>query len=131
MALTDADNAKFLDDTDAKGEHTTTASGLRYKVVSSGEEGAKKPTARSNVTVHYRGTFIDGREFDSSFKRRAPATFPLNAVISGWTEGVQLMKEGDTFEFVIPYDLAYGERGGGSIPPRQTLVFTVELLKVA
>ncbi len=131
MALSDADNTKFLESTDADSAFTKTASGLRYKVVKSGAEGGRKPTARSNVTVHYKGTFIDGREFDSSFKRNAPATFPLNAVISGWTEGVQLMKEGDTFEFVIPYDLAYGERGGGSIPARQTLVFQVELLKVA
>lgn len=131
MALSDSDNEAFLADYDTKDGVTKTASGLRFRVVTEGAEGGKKPSARSNVTVHYKGTFIDGREFDSSFKRNAPATFPLNAVISGWTEGVQLMKEGDTFEFAIPYDLAYGERGGGSIPPRQTLVFQVELLKVA
>ena len=131
MALTDEANEAFLAEYDAQHGVTKTASGLRYKVINDGEAGGKKPTARSNVTVHYRGVFIDGREFDSSYKRGAPATFPLNAVISGWTEGVQLMKEGDKFEFAIPYDLAYGERGGGSIPPRQTLVFEVELLKVA
>ena len=131
MALTDEANEAFLAEYDAQDGVTKTSSGLRYKVINDGEAGGKKPTARSNVTVHYRGVFIDGREFDSSYKRGAPATFPLNAVISGWTEGVQLMKEGDKFEFAIPYDLAYGERGGGSIPPRQTLVFEVELLKVA
>lgn len=131
MPLNDAENEAFLVEYDKQEGVTKTDSGLRYRVVKSGEAGGKAPTARSNVTVHYRGSFIDGREFDSSYKRGAPATFPLNAVISGWTEGVQLMKEGDEFEFAIPYDLGYGERGGGSIPPRQTLVFTVELLKVA
>lgn len=131
MALDDAANAKFLEDYDGQDGVSKTASGLRYKVLTEGEAGGKSPAARSNVTVHYRGQFIDGREFDSSYKRNAPATFGLHQVISGWTEGVQLMKEGDKYEFVIPYDLAYGERGGGSIPPRQTLVFEVELLKVA
>ena len=131
MALDDAANEKFLADYDALPGVKKTASGLRYQVVAEGAEGGKSPGARSNVTVHYKGTFIDGREFDSSYKRNSPATFGLHQVISGWTEGVQLMKEGDTFEFAIPYDLAYGERGGGSIPPRQTLVFQVELLKVA
>ncbi|MBL9011800.1 MAG: FKBP-type peptidyl-prolyl cis-trans isomerase [Alphaproteobacteria bacterium] len=131
MSLTDEANAAFLAGYDAQPGVSKTASGLRYKVVSEGAAGGKQPGARSNVTVHYKGTFIDGREFDSSYKRNAPATFGLHQVISGWTEGVQLMKEGDTFEFAIPFDLAYGERGGGSIPPRQTLVFQVELLKVA
>lgn len=130
MALDDAANEKFLADYDALPGVTKTASGLRYQVIGRGAEGGKSPSARSNVTVHYKGTFIDGREFDSSYKRNAPATFGLHQVISGWTEGVQLMSEGDTYEFAIPYDLAYGERGGGSIPPRQTLVFQVELLKV-
>jgi FKBP-type peptidyl-prolyl cis-trans isomerase FklB len=131
MALDDAANEKFLTDYDALPGVKKTDSGLRYQVVTEGPAGGKSPSARSNVTVHYKGTFIDGREFDSSYKRNSPATFGLHQVISGWTEGVQLMKEGDTFEFAIPYDLAYGERGGGSIPPRQTLVFQVELLKVA
>jgi FKBP-type peptidyl-prolyl cis-trans isomerase len=131
MSLSDADNEAFLNEYDKQEGVTKTSSGLRYRVVKEGDAGGKKPTARSNVTVHYRGQFIDGKEFDSSFKRNSPATFPLNAVISGWTEGVQLMSEGDEYEFVIPYDLAYGERGGGSIPPRQTLVFIVHLLKVA
>ncbi len=131
MPLSDASNEKFLADYDAKDGVTKTASGLRYRVVSEGAEGGKKPGPRSNVTVHYKGALIDGSEFDSSYKRRAPASFGLHQVIAGWTEGVQLMKEGDTFEFAIPYDIAYGERGGGPIPPRQTLVFQVELLKVA
>ncbi len=130
MALSDADNEKFLTDFDGQDGVNKTSSGLRWRVIKEGEAGGEKPGARSRVTVHYRGQFIDGREFDSSYKRGQPATFGLNQVISGWTEGVQLMKEGDTYEFVIPYELAYGERGGGSIPPRQTLVFLVELLKV-
>lgn len=130
MALSDADNTKYLEDFDNQHGVTKTSSGLRYRKIKEGEPAGKSPSARDSVTVHYKGTFIDGREFDSSYKRNAPATFPLNAVISGWTEGVQLMKEGETFEFVIPYDLAYGERGGGSIPPRQTLNFVVELIKV-
>ena len=131
MALDDAANEKFVTEYDKLDDVKTTDSGLRYRVVTDAPDGGKKPTPRSNVTVHYRGAFVDGREFDSSYRRGQPATFPLNAVIAGWTEGVQLMKEGDKFEFVIPYELAYGERGGGSIPPRQTLVFEVELLKVA
>ena len=131
MSLTDEANAAFLAGYDAQPGVSKTASGLRYKVVSEGAAGGKQPGARSNVTVHYKGTFIDGREFDSSYKRNAPATFGLHQVISGWTEGVQLMKEGDTYEFAIPYNLAYGERGTGGIPGRQTLVFKVELFKVS
>jgi FKBP-type peptidyl-prolyl cis-trans isomerase len=131
MALTDADNTKFLEDYDAQSGVTKTDSGLRYKVVKKGEAGGKQPGPRSRVTVHYRGTLVDGKEFDSSYKRGEPIAFGLNQVIPGWTEGVQLMSEGDTYELVLPYDLGYGERGTGGIPPRATLVFTVELLKVA
>ncbi len=109
---------------------TTTASGLQYRVVKAGPAGGKKPAATSTVTVNYRGTLIDGTEFDSSYKRNEPATFPLNRVIPGWTEGVQLMTEGSTYEFVIPAKLAYGEQGAGPIGPNSTLVFQVELVKV-
>lgn len=106
-----------------------TASGLQYKVVKSGT--GKTPLATNEVTVHYAGTLIDGTEFDSSIKRGEPTTFPVNGVIAGWTEALQLMKEGDKWLLYIPYNLAYGERGaGGQIPPFATLIFEVELLKV-
>jgi len=107
----------------------TTASGLQYLVFAAGE-GAS-PKATDNVTVHYKGTTIDGKEFDSSYGRGAPATFPLNRVIAGWTEGLQLMKEGAKYRFFIPSKLAYGERGAGrDIGPNATLIFDVELIKV-
>ncbi len=111
-------------------EYTTTASGLKYKVLSKGK-GGKSPVATDTVTVHYQGVLTNGKEFDSSYKRGTPATFPLNAVIKGWTEGLQLMQEGDKFEFYIPAELAYGSRSPSSdIPPNSPLIFTVELLKV-
>ncbi len=120
---------KFLAENAGKPGVTTTASGLQYKVVQAGT-GAK-PKATDTVRVHYRGTFIDGREFDSSYSRGEPISFPLNRVIAGWTEGVQLMPVGSTYEFYIPYKLAYGERGaGGAIPPYAALVFQVELLGI-
>ncbi len=131
MALSDADNAAFLADYESKDGVKTTASGIRYRVIKEGPEGGKKPGPRSMVEVHYAGTLINGKEFDSSYKRGQTISFGLHQVIPGWTEGVQLMKEGDTFEFAIPYNLAYGERGTGGIPGRQTLVFTVELFKVS
>ncbi|HKI51321.1 MAG TPA: FKBP-type peptidyl-prolyl cis-trans isomerase, partial [Geothermobacteraceae bacterium] len=107
----------------------TTASGLQYKVI---EEGTgKTPAATDKVKVNYRGSLVDGTEFDSSYKRGQPATFPVNGVIKGWTEALQLMKEGAKFQLVIPADLAYGERGAGPmIGPNSTLVFDVELLAV-
>ena len=108
---------------------TVTDSGLQYSVMTD-VEGAK-PAATDSVTVHYRGTLLDGTEFDSSYSRGEPATFQLNQVIPGWTEGVQLMSEGAKFKFVIPYLLAYGERGAGaSIGPYETLIFEVELIKI-
>lgn len=120
----------FLEENGKKDGVTTTESGLQYRVIESGK-GEAHPTASSQVTVHYAGTLIDGSQFDSSYDRGAPASFPLNGVIGGWTEGVQLMKEGDKFEFFIPYHLGYGARGSGrSIPPFATLVFTVELLSI-
>lgn len=107
----------------------TTASGLQYQVITEGT-GAT-PGATSNVTVHYQGTTIDGKEFDSSYKRGAPASFPLNRVIAGWTEGLQLMKEGAKYRLFIPSKLGYGERGAGrDIGPNSALIFDVELIKV-
>ena len=119
----------FLKENATKEGVVTTASGLQYKVV---KEGAgKSPKATDTVLVHYRGTLINGMEFDSSYERREPIEFPLNQVIRGWTEGVQLMKEGATFQFYIPSNLAYGSRGAGpDIGPDETLIFDVELLKV-
>ncbi len=107
----------------------TTASGLKYIVEKEGT-GAT-PTATSNVKVHYTGTFIDGKVFDSSVQRGQPIDFGLNQVIKGWTEGVQLMKEGSKYKFYIPYTLAYGEQGyPGAIPPKSDLIFEVELIKI-
>ena len=105
-----------------------TASGLQYKVITMGE-GAK-PKATDKVRVHYSGTLIDGKEFDSSYKRNQPAEFGLNQVIKGWTEGVQLMKVGSKYEFYIPSGLAYGLNAPPAIGPNQTLIFTVELLDI-
>ncbi len=107
----------------------TTDSGLQYEVLASGEGATPKETDR--VTVHYRGTLENGTEFDSSYKRGQPAVFPVNRVIRGWTEALQLMKEGDKWRLTIPSELAYGSRGAGaSIPPNATLIFEVELIKV-
>jgi FKBP-type peptidyl-prolyl cis-trans isomerase len=104
-------------------------SGLQYKVVKEGT--GKQPTKADTVKVHYRGTLIDGKEFDSSYKRNEPIEFPLNGVIKGWTEGLQLMKEGSKYLLFIPSDLAYGSRGAGrDIGPDETLIFEVELLEV-
>lgn len=119
----------FLEANKTKEGVQSTASGLQYKVLASGT--GKSPGATSSVTVHYTGKLLDGSVFDSSVQRGQPATFSLNQVISGWTEGLQLMKEGDKFIFYIPYNLGYGERGSGAqIPPYSTLIFEVELIKV-
>ena len=123
------EGAAFLAANAKKADVKTTPSGLQYLVI---KEGAgKQPTATDAVTVHYRGTLLDGTEFDSSYKRNQPATFPLNQVIKGWTEGVQLMKEGAKYRFFIPSELGYGQRGaGGLIGPNATLIFEVELISV-
>ncbi len=120
---------KFLQENAKKPGVTVTASGLQYTVLTEGT--GKKPTADNTVRCHYEGTLIDGTVFDSSYRRGEPAEFGLRQVISGWTEGVQLMSEGAKYRFFIPYNLAYGERGAGSdIPPFAALIFDVELIKV-
>jgi len=119
----------FLAENQKKAGITTTSTGLQYEVITSGSGATPKLTDK--VTTHYRGTLINGQEFDSSYKRGEPATFPVNGVIKGWTEALQLMKEGDKWRLYIPYDLAYGERGAGQdIPPYATLIFDIELIKV-
>ncbi len=119
---------KFLLENRNKEGVIVTPSGLQYKVVKMGE--GPKPTATDKVTVNYKGTLLNGEEFDSSYARGEPVTFVLNQVIPGWTEGVQLMPVGSTFMFYIPSDLAYGPNGGGPIGPSETLTFQVELLGI-
>lgn len=119
---------KFLEENKAKEGVKTTDSGLQYLVVKEGS--GKAPVATSSVTVHYEGTLLDGSVFDSSYKRGEPATFTLNQVISGWTEGLQLMKEGGTFMLYIPSNLAYGDSPRSPGGPNSTLIFKVELIKV-
>lgn len=121
-------NEKYLADHKTKEGVITTMSGLQYKVITKGE--GKMPIATDKVKVHYKGTFVDGKTFDSSYDRGEPISFPLNQVISGWTEGVCLMPVGSKYLFVIPHELGYGERGGQSIPPKSTLIFEVELLGI-
>jgi len=119
----------FLAENAKKDGVKTTASGLQYEVEREGS--GPSPKATDQVTVNYRGTLIDGTEFDSSYSRGEPVTFELDKVIPGWTEGVQLMNKGAKFKFYIPSDLAYGERGAGNrIPPNSTLIFEVELLGI-
>lgn len=119
----------FLSENGKKADVTTTASGLQYQLLQSGN-GDKKPAATDTVRVHYHGTLIDGTVFDSSVERGEPISFPLNRVIPGWTEGVQLMNTGDKMRFFIPADLAYGNRSAGKIPPGSVLIFDVELLAI-
>jgi len=120
---------KFLAENAKKEGVTVLPSGLQYSVITEGK--GRKPAATDSVKCHYEGTLIDGTVFDSSYRRGEPATFPLNGVIAGWTEGVQLMAEGAKFRFFIPFNLAYGSRGAGqSIPPYAALIFDVELLEV-
>ncbi len=123
------DGKKFLEENKAKEGITVTESGLQYKITNPGNN--VKPVAEDMVEVNYRGTTIDGKEFDSSYKRNETAKFPLNGVIKGWTEGLQLIGEGGKITLYLPSELAYGERGAGSdIGPNSVLVFEVELIKV-
>lgn len=118
----------FMTENKKKKGVTVTKSGLQYEVVSEGK--GEKPKATDTVVAHYRGTLIDGKEFDSSYKRNEPAEFPLNQVIPGWTEGLQLMSVGSKYHFVIPPELAYGQSAPAEIGPDATLVFDVELVGI-
>ena len=123
------EGAAFLAENKKKEGVITLPSGLQYTILAEGK--GKQPTATDTVTVQYRGTLIDGTEFDSSYKRGQPATFALNQVIKGWTEGVQLLKEGGKIRLTVPSELAYGERGAGAqIGPNTVLNFEVELLSI-
>jgi FKBP-type peptidyl-prolyl cis-trans isomerase FkpA/FKBP-type peptidyl-prolyl cis-trans isomerase FklB len=121
--------AKYLAENASAEGVVTTTTGLQYKIVTKGE--GELPGATDNVTVHYRGTLVDGTEFDSSYSRNEPATFPVNAVIPGWTEALQLMPVGSKWELTIPSNLAYGPAATGSIGPDSVLLFEVELLSIA
>ncbi|MDO7888011.1 FKBP-type peptidyl-prolyl cis-trans isomerase N-terminal domain-containing protein [Hymenobacter cheonanensis] len=124
-----AEGEAFLAENAQKPGVTTLPSGLQYEVLTQGT--GPKPTLRSSVTTHYHGTLINGNVFDSSYQRGQPATFPVNGVIAGWTEALQLMPEGSKYRLYIPSDLAYGKRGAGrDIGPDSALIFDVELLKV-
>ena len=124
-----AEGVKFLAENGKRKEVTTTASGLQYEVLKKGD--GPKPAATDNVSVHYKGTLINGKEFDSSYKRGEPATFQVQGVIKGWVEALQLMPVGSKWKLVIPSDIAYGERGAGAdIGPNETLIFEVELIGI-
>lgn len=118
----------FLEKNGQREEVTVLESGLQYEVLEEGE--GEKPGATDVVTTHYEGRLIDGTVFDSSYERGEPASFPLNRVIAGWTEGLQLMSPGAKYRLYVPPDLAYGDRGAGPVPPNSTLIFDVELLGV-
>lgn len=124
-----AEGAKFLEENKKRKEVTTTASGLQYEILKKGD--GPKPAATDNVQVHYKGTLINGKEFDSSYKRGEPATFQVQGVIKGWVEALQLMPVGSKWKLAIPSDIAYGERGAGAdIGPNETLIFEVELIGI-
>jgi FKBP-type peptidyl-prolyl cis-trans isomerase len=123
-------NQEYLEDNAKKDGVKVTASGLQYRVIQQGN-GSRPADGNAEVEVHYEGKLIDGTVFDSSYQRGESISFFLNQVIPGWTEGVQLMPIGSKYEFVIPSELGYGQRGaGGVIPPNATLIFEVELLKI-
>lgn len=119
---------QFLNENGKRPEVTTLLSGMQYEVLQEGE--GQKPKLTSHVTTHYHGTLIDGYVFDSSVDRGAPASFPVNGVIKGWTEALQLMPIGSKWKLYIPYHLAYGEKGSNNIKPFSTLIFEVELLDI-
>lgn len=128
--LTDEANAAYLEKYANEDGVTKRPSGVMYKVVKSGPDGGRQPTASSTISFSYRGEFIDGTVFDSSDNAGGPVTFELQHLIPGWVEVIPLMKEGDVWQVVVPYQLGYGAEGRGPIPPRQTLIFQIELVKV-
>jgi len=123
------EGAEFLATNAAKSGVTTTESGLQYEVLREGD--GPKPMATDQVTIHYKGTLIDGTEFDSSYERGEPATFSVTGVIAGFSEALQLMPVGSQYRFVIPGELGYGPQGSGQIPPNATLIFEVEMIDIA
>lgn len=124
-----AEGMAYLEENSQRAEVQVTDSGLQYEIIREGE--GEQPAETDFVEVHYEGSLVNGAVFDSSYERGEPAVFPLNRVIPGWTEGLQLMREGAHYRFVIPSELAYGEREvGGRIPPNSTLIFEVELLSI-
>lgn len=123
-----AEGKRFLAENKKKEGVKTLPGGLQNKIMKAGT--GKTPTETDSVTVHYKGTFMNGTEFDSSYKRKKPATFPVNGVIDGWTEALLLMKEGAKWQLFIPPELAYGDKRAGSIEPNSTLIFEVELISV-
>ena len=130
-AATTPEGRAFLEAHKLKEGVVETSSGLQYRVLKEGPEGTPSPAVNTPCSCHYRGTTIDGKEFDSSYSRGQPTTFAPNQVIKGWTEAMQLMREGDKYELVIPSELAYGDRQmGADITPGAVLVFTLEILKV-
>jgi|TARA_B110000977_G_scaffold148685_1_gene188533 FKBP-type peptidyl-prolyl cis-trans isomerase FklB len=131
MAATTPEGNAYLEANKLKDGVTVTSSGLQYRVLKEGPDGTPSPSVSTPCSCHYRGTTIDGKEFDSSYSRDQPTTFAPNQVIKGWTEAMQLMREGDKYELVIPSELAYGDRQmGADITPGAVLVFTLEILKV-
>lgn len=123
------EGAAFLAENATRAGVTVTASGLQYEIITQGSGAV--PTARSTVRTHYRGTLLNGKEFDSSYRRNDPTEFPVNGVIAGWTEALQLMPVGSKWKLFIPHNLAYGERGAGAdIGPYQALIFEIELLDI-
>jgi FKBP-type peptidyl-prolyl cis-trans isomerase FklB len=123
-----AEGKAFLAENGKKKEVKTLPSGLQYKVLSEGT--GKTPRATDEVTVNYKGSLVDGSEFDNSYKRGAPANFRVDKVIRGWTEALQLMKQGSKWQLFIPPELGYGERGAGPVPPNSVLIFEVELISI-
>lgn len=129
FAPTIAEGKAFLEKNKSQPGIQVTPSGIQYQVINRGT--GIRPKATDTVLVNYKGTLLNGKQFDSSYDRNEPLSLPLNGVIAGWTEGVQLMQTGSKYKFFIPYHLAYGERGAGAdIPPYSTLIFEIELLKV-
>jgi FKBP-type peptidyl-prolyl cis-trans isomerase FklB len=129
-AVQSKSGVEYLANNSKKSGVIVLPSGIQYEIITSGPAGGAKPKLTDKVTTHYHGTLIDGKVFDSSVNRGQPSTFPLNGVIKGWQEALQLMSVGDKWKISFPYNLAYGERGSGTIPPYSTLIFEIELISI-